>query len=125
MVRNAVIEVEAEGNQTRYDVSTEGSVKVDGFVFARTGHHTRTALGLKNPPVKLEVPFKPEITDEYYVDFKSAKFHLKDEEYKTFTKMEIPPGTHVTDHVKNKRYFVDRNNRIERVTPIVPPGQVR
>ncbi len=117
VVRNAVIEVDAEGNQTRYDVSTEGSVKVDGFVFARTGHHTRTALGLKNPPVKLEVPFRPKITDEFYVDFKSAKFQLKDEEYKAFTKMEIPPRTHVTDHVTNRRYFVGENNQIRGKGP--------
>ena len=47
IVRHATIKVEAAGNQTRYDVSTEGSIKSDDFVFARTGHYTRTALGLK------------------------------------------------------------------------------
>jgi hypothetical protein len=123
VVRDAVIKVEAEGNQTRYDVSTEGSVKDDGFVFARTGHYARTALGLKSPPVELEVPFEPHITDEFDIDFKAAKFHLSDDEYKTFTKMEIPPGTHVTDHVTNKRYTVDRNNQISKKGPLVPGGR--
>jgi hypothetical protein len=120
VVRTAVIRVEAGGNQTRYDVTTEGSVKDHDFVFARTGHYTRTALGLKNPTGKLDVPFKPHITDEFYVDFKSVKFQLKDEEYKTFTKMEIPPGTHVTDQVKNKRYSVGKENQPGGVGPVVP-----
>ncbi len=120
VVRNAVIRVEAGGNQTRYDVTTEGSVKDHDFVFARTGHYTRTALGLKNPRGKLKVPFKPKITDEFYVDFKSAKFQLEDEEYKTFTKMELPPGTHVTDQVRNKRYSVGKENQPGGVGPVVP-----
>ncbi len=120
VVRNAVIRVEAGNNQTRYDVSTEGSVKDHDFVFARTGHHTRTALGLKKPAVKLKVPFKPHITDEFDVDFKSAKFRLGDEEYKALTKMETPPGTHVADQVRNKRYTVGPNNEPTDVGPVVP-----
>ncbi len=124
VVRDAVIEVEAGNNQTRYDVSTEGSVKDGDFVFARTGHLQRTALGLKNSSVKHKVPFKPHITDEFYVDFKSAKFHLDDKEYQSLTTMEIPPGTHVTDYVGNKRYFVDNNNQVKKVSPLIPGGQI-
>ena len=120
LVRSASIRVEAGNNQTQYDVSTEGSVKVQEFVFASTGHYTRTALGLKESPVKLKVPFKPKISDEFYVDFKSAKFDLKDEEYITFTKMEIPPGTHVTDKVRNMRYVVGKDNQPTGVRPVVP-----
>ncbi len=123
VVRLAVVEVEAEGNQTRYDVSTEGSVKSDDFVFAKTGHYTRTALGLKKPATKRKVPFQPSITDEFDVDFKSAKFHLGDEEYKALTKMETPPGTHVMDYVTNKRYIVDRNNQVSKEGPLVPGGR--
>ena len=126
VVRSASIRVEAGGNQTRYDVSTEGSVKVQDFVFARTGHYTRTALGLKEPPpVKLDVPFKPHVTDEFYVDFKSAKFGLKDEEYTTFTKMEIPPGTHVTDLVRNKRYVAGQETQTKGGKPPLPRDRNR
>ena len=121
----AFIRVETGGNQTRYDVSTEGSVKVQDFVFARTGHYTRTALGLKVPPVKRVVPFKPQITDEFDVDFKSAKFDLKDEEYTTFTKIEIPPGTHVTDQVKNKRYVAGQETQTKGAKPPLPQDRKR
>jgi hypothetical protein len=120
VVRNASIRVEAGGNQTRYDVVTQGTVKVDDFVFASTGHHTRTALGLKEPPVKLETPFKPHVTAEFDVDFKSAKFHLKDEEYNALTKIEIPPGTHVMDNVRNKRYTVGPDGVPGKIGPIIP-----
>ena len=115
VVREAEIEVEAGGNQTRYDISTEGSVKDGDFVFAKTGHFKRTALGLKNPPVKLDVPFKPQVTDEFFADFQSAKFHLSDEEYTALTAMDPPPGTHVRDAVKNQRYHVGEKGQITRM----------
>jgi hypothetical protein len=125
VVRSAVIEVESGGNQTRYDVSTKGSVKQNDFVFARTGHYTRTAMGLKNPPVKLQDPFKPHITDEFDIDFHSVKFHLEDEAYKILTNLDIPPGTDVMDHVTNRRYYVDQNNQTSRVSPLIPGRPVR
>ena len=69
------------------------------------------------------VPFQPSITDEFDIDFKSAKFRLGDDEYKAFTTIDTPPGTHVMDYVRNKRYVVDRNNQVSKEGPLVPGGR--
>ena len=109
------INVDAEGNLTRYEITTEGATDRHGFLFAATGHFQRIALGLKKTK-----DFKPRVTNEYFTKFNDARFRLRDEEYKRRIMIEITPGTQVRDFILNKVYRVERDNTITNLGPAVP-----
>ena len=119
LVKKATIDLDVEGNLTRYEVTTKGTAHGHGFVFAATGHFKRIALGLKS--VK---NFEARVTDEFTIQFNDARFHLRDEEYKRRILMEITPGTQVNDYILNKVYRVERNNTITNLGPAVPKEKV-
>ena len=56
LVKKATINVDAAGNLTRYEITTEGATDRHGFLFAATGHFQRIALGLKKTK-----DFKPRV----------------------------------------------------------------
>jgi hypothetical protein len=112
IVRDALIDMDSFGFLKRFESSTEGTVVEDGFAFARTGRFRATLMGLRNPPVKLKDPFKPKVEDEFESDFRSAKFHLDDEEYELLTTMAVQPGTVVKDWMTGERYVVANDGRV-------------
>ena len=115
LVKKATINVDAGGNLTRYEITTEGATDRHGFLFAATGHLKRIALGLKSAK-----NFGPKVTDEFSTRFNDARFRLRDEEYKRRIMMEITPGTQVNDYILNKIYRVERDNTITQMGPAVP-----
>jgi hypothetical protein len=115
LVKKATINVDAAGNLTRYEITTEGATDRHGFLFAATGHFQRIALGLKKTK-----DFKPRVTNEYFTKFNDARFRLRDEEYKRRILIEITPGTQVRDYILNKVYRVERDNTITNLGPAVP-----
>ena len=117
LVKKATIDVDANANLTRYEVSTEGAVDRWGFLFAATGHFQRLALGLKNAQEKF---VGPHVTDEFSTLFDDARFHLRDEEYKRRIMIEITPGTQVLDYVRNQVYRVEKDITITNIGPAVP-----
>jgi hypothetical protein len=117
LVKKATINVDAAGNLTRYEITTEGTTDRHGFVFASSGHFKRIALGLK-----ISKNFEPSVTHEFSTRFNDARFQLRDEEYKRRILMEITPGTQVNDYILNKVYRLERDNTITDLGRAVPKG---
>jgi len=115
LVRKATIDCDVQGNLTHYEVTTEGSIKQLGFVFARTGHFKRIALGLKDARLA-----EPSVTKEFSAQFADVRFHLKDGEYTFLIRMEITPGTQVNDYISNKVYRLEKDNSITDLGKAVP-----
>ena len=115
LVKRATIDVDAEGNLTRYEITTEGTTDRHGFVFASSGHFKRIALGLK-----ISKNFEPSVTNEFFTKFNDARFRLRDEEYKRRILIEITPGTQVNDYILNKVYRLERDNTITDLGRAVP-----
>ena len=117
IVRKATIDCDVEGNLTRYEATTEGAIERQGFVFARTGHFRRIALGLKQARLA-----EPKVTEEFSAQFDDARFRLADGEYTFLIRMEVTPGTQVTDYLSNKRYRVEKDNAITDLGKAVHGG---
>jgi hypothetical protein len=115
LVKKATINVDAAGNLTRYEITTEGTTDRHGFVFASSGHFKRIALGLK-----ISKNSEPSVTHEFSTRFNDARFQLRDEEYKRRILMEITPGTQVNDYILNKVYRLERDNTITDLGRSVP-----
>jgi hypothetical protein len=109
VVKKAVIDCDVGGNLTRFEITTEGAIERQGFVFARTGHLMRTAMGMKN--ARKMVP-ETNVTDEFSSRFVAVRFNLRDDVYKTLTRIEVTPGTLVRDYISNKVYQVEKDNTI-------------
>jgi len=119
LVKRATIDCDVAGNLSHFEVTTEGVVDRQGFVFARSGHFRRLALGIKKDD---KPAAKPSVDKEFSAQFVDVKFNLKDDEYKTFIKMEITPGTQVWDEITNKCYRVEKDNTITSLGHAVHKG---
>jgi len=113
-----MIHSDVAANITRFDVSTQGSVRVNDFAFAQSGHFKRTALGTKKQAIKLNRPPKTKVLKEFDIEFESVSFNLKDEVYKRLASMDVPSKTQVNDRVENKRYFVGPNKEISNISSL-------
>ena len=107
VVKKAVIDCDVAGNLTRYEVTTEGAVDRQGFVFARTGQLKRIARGMKNAQPRVHV-----VTDEFRTRFVAVRFNLRDDVYETLIKIDIRPGTLVRDYIANKVYQVEKDRTV-------------
>jgi hypothetical protein len=117
LVKKARINCDVRGNLTRFEVTTEGAIDRQGFVFARAGHFKRMALGAKNAKERVG---EPSVVKEFSAQFDDVRFHLRDDEYTTLIRMEITPGTQVNDYILNKKYRVEKDNTITNLGPAVP-----
>jgi hypothetical protein len=117
LVKKALIDCDVRGHLTRFEVTTEGAIDRQGFVFARTGHFRRLAMGTKdaNPP-----DYEPGVSKEFSTQFDDVRFRLGDDEYKALIRMEITPGTQVNDDISNKVYRLEKDNTITDLGQAVP-----
>jgi hypothetical protein len=101
LVRRAVIDADVHGNLTRFEVSTSGVARNDGYLFAREGHFTRSSMGRIKDGKKTG---SPQVVKDFMLEFGDIALDLSDEEYRSLTKMEITPGTYVIDHIAGLSY---------------------
>jgi hypothetical protein len=108
VVKKAVIDCDAQGNLTRYEITTEGAVERRGFVFAQSGRVRRTPLGMKNGP-------KPTLaeTEEFWTRFVAVRFNLEKDAYEALTRIELLPGTLVRDQIANQAYQVEKDGTVK------------
>jgi len=117
LVKRARVDCDTRGHWTRFEVTSEGAIARQGYVFARTGHFQRLNMGWKDAE---ETASKPRVTEEFSARFDDVRFHLSEEEYTTLTRMELTPGTDVRDSITNTRYRVGKDNTIENRRVLYP-----
>jgi hypothetical protein len=109
LVRRAQIDCDVQGLRTRFEVTTEGTIERQGFLFARTGHFRQMTMVGNEDRTKHSAPHGIE---EFSARFDDARFPLSDDEYKALTLMEMSPGSEVRDSILNKRYYVEKDGSI-------------
>ncbi len=120
IVRKAVIDCDVEGNLTRFEVATQGSVEKGGFVFAKEGHFKRIWQG---QVVDGKRTGEPKIVNEFKARFNNVQFNLDDGAYAELIKMEITPGTTVFDRVRGRNYVVlEDGTEVERPNFLPKPS---
>ena len=99
MVRKALIRSNVRGNRTHFEVQTEGTVQQDGLVLAQRGSFKRIAQGTTK--LQARSTWRPQVTDDFRVEFISVDQNLSDEQYKTLTEFKVEPLMQINDRVNN------------------------
>ena len=98
IVRQATIDCNADGNLTRFEIKTKGTIRKEGFVLAKTG----TFKGRGEP---------------YDVEFLDIQPNLSVKLYEELTDMTPEKGMQVNDRVAGRTYFALGGGRITYRTP--------
>jgi hypothetical protein len=113
LVRQATIESNVKGNRTRFEVTTEGTVKSGSFELAKTGSFKRIALGME---VEGKLLGKPKTVNEFRTQFKAIHENLSDDAYRKLVAMDMEPGMQVIDYVADETYFVGEETSRRRLS---------
>lgn len=101
LVRRAHIECDVHGNKTSLDTTSDGLVRVNKIVLAKSGTFKRTGLGRIVDGNRVAIP---KTADRFAVDFQRLNLDLDEKTYQSLIEFKPQPGTPVRDQVANKRY---------------------